>query len=98
VALKGEVRSGVDEWRKQSGGCWFLWSLCVFGCISVVVVEGASVRDCKGYGLCKVVIVGWSVGDECVGGRGCLVTGWGRMGGEGEGLGREWMRKGRTSC
>jgi hypothetical protein len=39
----------------------------------------------QGFGLCKVDIVGWSAGDECVGGRGSLVTGWGRMGGEGEG-------------
>jgi hypothetical protein len=50
------------------------------------------------WGLCKVGIVVWSVGDECAGGRGSLVTGWGRMGGEGEGRGREWVRRGRTSC
>jgi hypothetical protein len=43
----------------------------VFGCISAVVVEGA----CRGLGLCKVGIVGWSVGDECVGEKGNLVTG-----------------------
>jgi hypothetical protein len=75
----------VGEWGKQHGGCWFLWSLCVFGCISVVVVEGACVRDCRGLGLCEVGIVGWSVGDECVGGRGSLVT-----------VGREWKRKVRA--
>jgi hypothetical protein len=50
----------------------------VFGCISVVV-EGACGRGCRGLGLCKVGIVSWSVGDECVGGRGSLATGWGRM-------------------
>jgi hypothetical protein len=44
------------------------------GCISVVV-EHACVRDCRVLGLCKVAIVGWSAGDECVGGRGNLVTG-----------------------
>jgi hypothetical protein len=55
--------------------------LCVFRCISVVVVEGAFVRDFRGLGLCKVAIVGWSVGDECVGGRSGLVTGWGRENG-----------------
>jgi hypothetical protein len=66
-----------------------MWSLCVFGCISVVVVEGACDRDCTGLGLCKVGIVGWSVSDECVGGRYSLVTGWGRMGGEGKVWGRE---------
>jgi hypothetical protein len=58
----------------------------VFGCISVVVLEGACVR---GLGLCKVGIVGCSVGDECVARRSSLVTCWGRMGREGEGWGRE---------
>jgi hypothetical protein len=49
----------------------FVVLLCV-GCISVVVVEGACVRDCRGLRLCKV----WSAGVECVGERGSLVTGW----------------------
>jgi hypothetical protein len=71
VALKLEVEVGWVSW-----GSWFLWSLCVFRCISVV--EGACVRDCRGLGLCKVDIVGWSAGGECVGVRGSLVTGWGR--------------------
>jgi hypothetical protein len=70
----------------------------VFGCISVVVEEGACVRDCRVWGLCKVGIVGWSVGDEYEGGSGSLVTDWRRMGGEGEGWGREWVRRSRTSC
>jgi hypothetical protein len=56
----------------------------VFGCISVVV-EGAYDRDCRGLRLCKVGIVGWSAGDECVGGWGSQVTGWG-----------EWDRKVRA--
>jgi hypothetical protein len=47
----------------------------VFGCISVVVVEGACVRDCRGLELYKVGIVGLSAGDECVVGRGDLVRG-----------------------
>jgi hypothetical protein len=76
VALKGEVGSGVGVWGKHWGGCWFLWSFCVFGFISFVVVEGACVRDCRVLGLCKLGIVGWSVGDVCVGRRGSLVTGW----------------------
>jgi hypothetical protein len=38
VALKGEAGGGVDEWGKQGRGCWILRPLCVFGCISVVVV------------------------------------------------------------
>jgi hypothetical protein len=37
VALKGEEGSGVDEWGKQCGGYWFLWSLYVFGCISIIM-------------------------------------------------------------
>jgi hypothetical protein len=61
-----------------------LWFLCVGGCISVVV-EGAYVRGCRGLGLCKVGIVVWSAGGECVSRRGSLVTGLGRMGGEGKG-------------
>jgi hypothetical protein len=32
-------------------GCWILWPLCVFGYISVVVVEGVCVRNCRGLGL-----------------------------------------------
>jgi hypothetical protein len=51
-------------------------------------VEGAGVRDCRGLGLCKVGILGWSAGDGCVGGRASLVIGLGRMGGEGKGRGR----------
>jgi hypothetical protein len=65
-------------------GLLFLWFLCVFECISVVVEEDFCGRDCRGLGLCKVGIVGCSVGDECEEGRGSLVTGWGKMGGEGE--------------
>jgi hypothetical protein len=36
-------------------GLLVLWSLCVFGFISVVIVKGAYVRDCRGLGLCKFV-------------------------------------------
>jgi hypothetical protein len=74
VALKGEAGSEVGEWGKQCRVCWFLWSLSVFGCVSVVVVEGASVRDFRGLELCKVGIVDWLAGGECVEGRGSLVT------------------------
>jgi hypothetical protein len=45
----------------------------------------------------KVSTIGWTAGSECVGRRGSVVTGWGRLGGEGEGMGREWMRRGRKS-
>jgi hypothetical protein len=58
----------------QYGGC-FLWSLCMFGYISVVVKENVSFRDCRCLVLCKVGIIGCSVGDDCEGGRGSLVTG-----------------------
>jgi hypothetical protein len=37
----------------------------VFGCISVVVVEGACVRDCRGLGFCTVGTVGLSAGGDC---------------------------------
>jgi hypothetical protein len=87
VALKGEVGSGVGEWGKQCGGLWVLWSLCVFGYISNVVVEGAFVSDHRGLGLCKIGVVGCSAGCEYVGRRGSLLTGWGRMGGKGVGRG-----------
>jgi hypothetical protein len=48
--------------------------------------------------LCKVDIGGSSAGDEYVGGRDSLVIGLGRMGREGEGRGRQWVRRGRKSC
>jgi hypothetical protein len=38
MALKEDLGSGVDEWEKQCGCCLILWSLCMFGCISGVVV------------------------------------------------------------
>jgi hypothetical protein len=67
----------------------------VFGCVSVVEEEGVCVRDCRALGLCKLGIVDWSVGDEYVGGRGSLVTGWQRMGGESEGWGKRLDEKGQ---
>jgi hypothetical protein len=56
-ALKEEVRKGMVV-RNWYVGCWVFWSLCMFGCISVVVVEGACVRDCRGQGLCTVGVAG----------------------------------------
>jgi hypothetical protein len=61
---------GKAAWRLL-----FLLSLCVFGYMSVVVEEGVFVKDCRGLELCKVAIVGCSVGDECEGGRSSLVAG-----------------------
>jgi hypothetical protein len=69
----------------------------VFGCISVVVVKGACVRDCRGLGLCTLGPSRLVSHGECVGGRGCVVTGWGRIGGIGKDQLREWMRKVRNS-
>jgi hypothetical protein len=52
--MGGGERWGMGEgwWLgKRYAGCWVLWPLCVFGCISVVVVEGVCVRDCRGAGV-----------------------------------------------
>jgi hypothetical protein len=46
--------------------------------------------------LCKVGIVGWSVGDECEGGRGSLVTGLGRIGAQSENWGKRVGEKGKN--
>jgi hypothetical protein len=43
---------------KQCGGFWVLWPFCVFGCISLVVVKGASIRDCRRLQVCRVGTVG----------------------------------------
>jgi hypothetical protein len=42
-------------------GLLFLWSMCVFGYIFVVVEKGVCVSDYRGLELCKVGIVGWVV-------------------------------------
>jgi hypothetical protein len=42
-------------WGKRCGGCWALWPLCMFKCISTVVVEGAYVRDYRGWGCVQLV-------------------------------------------
>jgi hypothetical protein len=38
-------------------GCWVLWP-GMFACISVAVVEGACVRDCRRLGVYTVCTVG----------------------------------------
>jgi hypothetical protein len=43
---------------KMYGGCWVLWPLCVFGYISVVVVQSVCVWDFRGLGLCAVGTAG----------------------------------------
>jgi hypothetical protein len=53
VALKSGCRKR-GGWVKRYGGCWVLCLLCVFECISVIVVEGVCVRDCRGLGFCTV--------------------------------------------
>jgi hypothetical protein len=48
----------VGGQEKKYGDYWVLRSFCVFGCISVVVVEVAFVRYCRVLGLCAVGTVG----------------------------------------
>jgi hypothetical protein len=52
-----------------------LWGLLVLVCVWVHFCCNVRsyVKDCRGLGLCKVVIVGWSAGADCVGGRSSLV-------------------------
>jgi hypothetical protein len=61
-----------------------LWPLCVFGEYFCCCSGGCFVRDCRGLGLCTVGTVDWLAAGECVGGRGSVVTGWGRMKGRDE--------------
>jgi hypothetical protein len=47
VIVKVAKKEGWEKgrgWGERYGGCWVLWPLCVFGCISVVV-EGTCVKD-----------------------------------------------------
>jgi hypothetical protein len=56
------VGRGVGGRVKEYGGFCILWPLCVFDCISVVLVEGICVRDFRGLELCAVGTVGcWQV-------------------------------------
>jgi hypothetical protein len=77
--VKEVVKSGGRKCGRQVGknygGNWVVWLLCVFACISVVVVEGACVRIAAGVGLCIVSTLGLSGGGECAGGRSSVVTG-----------------------
>jgi hypothetical protein len=77
-------------------GLLFLWSLCVFGYISVVVEEGGCVLDCRGLGLYKFGIVGVQWVMSVKEGRE-LGDRLGRMGGAVRAGGR-WSVLGRTSC
>jgi hypothetical protein len=78
------------EWEKGSWVGDEFW--CLLGFVSLVCgwvyflccSGGCCVRDCRGLGFCIVGTVGCSVGDDCVRGRGSMVTGWGRMVGGGE--------------
>jgi hypothetical protein len=49
---------------------WVNFFCCSVGCLG---------QGLQGLGLCKVGIVGWSAGCECIGGRSCVVTGLGRI-------------------
>jgi hypothetical protein len=45
-------------WVESYRCCWGLWPVCVFRCVSVAVMEGVCVRDCRRLGLCMVGRVG----------------------------------------
>jgi hypothetical protein len=51
-------KSGTKRKGRKSGGggkgAGVLWPLCVLGCISAVAVEGACVRDCRGWGCVQL--------------------------------------------
>jgi hypothetical protein len=47
IVGKGDTKRVWEKrrlWGKRYWGCWVLWPLCMFECISVVVVDGADVR------------------------------------------------------
>jgi hypothetical protein len=48
----------MGGWLKSYEGCWVLWPLYVFRCISIVVGEGVFVRNLRGLGLYTVGTVG----------------------------------------
>jgi hypothetical protein len=65
---------------------WELLGFVVLVCVWVYTCccsVGCLCQGLQGLGLCKVGVVGSSTGDECVEGWDSLVTGWGRMVGEG---------------
>jgi hypothetical protein len=46
----GWVGECVELWKMLG-----FWPLCVFECISVIVVEGVFVRNCRGWGCVQLV-------------------------------------------
>jgi hypothetical protein len=78
-------------------GCWVLWLLCVLGCICTLVLEDVCVRDFRGLGVFAFGTVDESPDGECIGGRGSVMTDWGRVGGGGKDSSTEWNRSGRKS-
>jgi hypothetical protein len=63
----------------KCGGYRVIGPLCMLRCSSIVVREGAFVRDCRGIGqmevLCRVGIVDCSVSGECGSGKGNMMNG-----------------------
>jgi hypothetical protein len=43
---------------KKYVGCWVLCHFCMLGCISAIVMECASVRNCRALGVCTVGTLG----------------------------------------
>jgi hypothetical protein len=55
---KGGVKRGEQKRNglrgKRCVGCWVLWSLCVLGCVSAVVVESAVLGIAEGWGYVQL--------------------------------------------
>jgi hypothetical protein len=58
MLLEGTEIGGWDEGEKsvRCGGYRILGPLCLLGCSSVVVGEGACVRGCQGLGWTGVIL------------------------------------------
>jgi hypothetical protein len=67
--------------KSNVGAAGFCVLVCVWVCFCCCSV-GCLCQGLWGLGLCKVGTVVWSAGGEWVGGRGSVVTGWGRIGGK----------------
>jgi hypothetical protein len=69
---------------------------CVCLGVFLLCSGGYLCQGLQGAGLYTVGTVGYSAGGECVGERGSVMTGWGRIKRRGEDR-KKWMRRGRKS-